>query len=91
VLRHLLFQSQGLVDIQSAKPGNLAKGSPAHGNVFTRAFTGLLDQPVSHFDRNRDGLVDWTEFYNVLRRETIQMRNDQNQPPFAFSLAKKAA
>jgi hypothetical protein len=91
VLRQLLFEHRGLVDIQSAKAGNLARGFPETGNMFTRTFAELLRQPVSHFDRNHDGFVDWSEFYTVVRRDVIQVRRDENQPPLAFSLAKKAA
>jgi hypothetical protein len=91
VLRHLLFRHQGVVDINAARKGSFAWGNVKNGNCFTDAFTQLLSQPVSRFDRNRNGLVEWDEFYRVLAAETRRQaaKRGRSQMPQAFSLAKK--
>ena len=43
------------------------------GTFFTVALTTLLGGRVKEFDRNQDNLVEWHEFYRVLRTHTAQL------------------
>src|SRR5437764_7168454 len=83
VLRQLFFQQQGVVDINAARVAEYGWGHPDHGGTFfTVALTQLMGGEVSRFDRNKDGLVEWHEFYTALRAQTAQLAsshgNEQN-------------
>jgi hypothetical protein len=87
VLRHLLFQHRGLVDINAAKTGQVA-WSNRDGGCFTVALTRLLSASVAAFDINRDGFVSWSEFYQVLTRHTqdVGASIGRVQSPMSFAL-----
>src|SRR5262249_41891116 len=90
VLRDLFFRQTGLVDVNAAKRGFSAWGASRRGNHFTRSLVRLLEHPAKRFDRNRDGRVDWREFYDVLARDTMRSAAERGkrQPPQAFALGK---
>jgi hypothetical protein len=58
-----------LVDITAAEDGATANGPPT-GSSFTKALLKLFSKPVSSFDRNGDGIVQWDEFFPKLVEET---------------------
>jgi hypothetical protein len=68
LLRHLFYRHTGLVDINGSK-----KGTPAYatarwgGGLFTIAFLSLQKEKAARFDANRNGLVEWSEFFTQLR------------------------
>jgi hypothetical protein len=69
VLRCLLYQSRGVVDIM-ASSGNAAFGDDHDGGLFTRTFDRLVRGEFSNVDTDHDGFVSWQEFFSRLQRET---------------------
>lgn len=69
VLRCLLYQARGVVDI-TASSGNASFGDDHDGGIFTRAFDNLVNQGVAPLDADHDGLVTWSEFFARLQVET---------------------
>jgi hypothetical protein len=91
-LRDLLFRHQGLVTISAARGGQLASGSSEKGNNFNRSLCSLLLASPQQFDQNRDGFVEWREFFPHLRNETERLsktlKNLAPHTPQAFSLGQ---
>ena len=69
VLRCLLYQSTGIVDITAAT-GNAAFGDDHDGGIFTRAFDKLVRSGIQPSDADSDGFVTWPEFFSRLQKET---------------------
>jgi hypothetical protein len=69
VLRCLLYQSRGVVDITAAS-GNAAFGDDHDGGIFTRCFDRLVRGEIGRLDSNHDGFVSWEEFFSRLQSET---------------------
>jgi hypothetical protein len=69
VIRCLLFQQQGVVDITAAT-NEEAWGDPREGGVFTRTLARLLQGPVKDLDTDQDGFVTWKEFFPHLDKAT---------------------
>jgi hypothetical protein len=91
VLHDLFFRHQGLVMISAAKAGQLSYGNPSRGgSYFTVAFCKFLQQPAGQFDRNRNGLVEWREFYPFVREETDRLSRlgGHAQSPQALKLGQ---
>jgi len=100
VLRCLLFQSRGVVDITAAS-GNAAFGDDHDGGIFTRTFDKLVRNGVSNLDADHDGFVSWQEFFPRLQDETegafvtwaVHQRalgekvDQKSQKPYAYELA----
>ena len=63
VLRCLLYQSRGLVDITAAS-GNASFGDDHEGGIFTRSFAKLVEDGIATSDADRDGFVSWPEFFS---------------------------
>jgi hypothetical protein len=99
VLRCLLYQSRGLVDLTAAS-GNVAFGDDHDGGLFTRTFEKLVRSGIPPSDTNHDGFVSWPEFFAQLQTQTentfvtwaqrqraMGATVDQNtQRPFAYEL-----
>jgi hypothetical protein len=99
VLRCLLYQARGVVDVTAAS-GNDAFGDDHDGGIFTRTFDRLVRGGIAPLDSDRDSFVSWTEFFARLQKETegtfvtwAQRRRalgeevDQTaQKPYAFAL-----
>jgi Caspase domain len=99
VLKCLLYQARGVVDITAAS-GNDAFGDDHDGGIFTRTFDRLVRGGIAPLESDGDGFVSWTEFFGRLQRETegtfvtwAQHRRalgeevDQtSQKPYAFAL-----
>jgi hypothetical protein len=69
-VRCLLFQARGTVDITAATD-NASWSDNQRGGLFTRSLARLLEQtPLRDLDKDRDGVVTWTEFFPQLRDET---------------------
>jgi Caspase domain len=68
----LLLQHRGVVDITASCPGQAAWPNQVDGGgILTGAFAGLLDRyNVYSLDKNKDGFVEWNEFYPVLEKRT---------------------
>ena len=69
VLRCLLYQSRGVVDITAAS-GNASFGDDHDGGIFTRTFDKLVRAEMPRSDTDRDGFVSWLEFFPRLQAET---------------------
>ncbi len=68
VMRHLFYRHSGLVDINGCQRGKSSHGTiPWGGSLFTIGFLSLQKDAVAKFDANRNGLVEWTEFFPHLR------------------------
>lgn len=99
VLRCLLYQSRGVVDI-TASTGNAAFGDDHEGGIFTRSIDKLVRGGVEGLDADHDGFVSWPEFFARLQKETQgtftawaqhqrtlgQDVDQSSQKPRAFSL-----
>lgn len=99
VLRCLLYQSRGLVDITAAS-GNASFGDDHEGGIFTRSFAKLVEDGIAGSDANHDGFVSWPEFFSRLQSRTEgvfitwaqhqRARGEEvdqtSQKPMAFSL-----
>src|SRR5262249_3775900 len=63
VVQNLFMQHQGVVDINSCSPGELAVGfagvDKKYGGVFTRCFGELICKKVEELDADGDGFVHW--------------------------------
>lgn len=68
VLRNLLFQHRGVVDITAAQDGTGSWGDDKHGGIFTQSLCGLLRDQIKAFDKDR--FVSWKEFFPLLERRT---------------------
>ena len=103
VLRGLLFQSRGMVDITAASD-NSAWGDEEEGGIFTRSVARLLLDDARP-DGDGGGALAWKEFFVRLDRETqktfaawarqAKARGDvvdqASQRPHAFELPGGAA
>ncbi len=69
VMRDLFFRHRGVVDI-TASTNSEAFGDEHKGGLFTRTLGKLLLSPPAALDDNRDGFVDWREFFPRLQKET---------------------
>src|SRR5271157_6059704 len=69
VLRCLLYQSRGVVDITAAS-GNASFGDDHEGGIFTRSFAKLVEDVIAGSDANHDGFVSWPEFFARLQSRT---------------------
>jgi hypothetical protein len=69
VVRCLLFQSRGVVDITAASD-NSAWGDEEEGGIFTRTLARLMLGDPAKLDADHDGFVSWKEFFGRLDRET---------------------
>jgi hypothetical protein len=69
VLRCLLYQSRGVVDVTAAT-GNASFGDDHEGGIFTRTFDRLVRDGDAKLDADRDGFVSWPEFFPRLQSET---------------------
>jgi hypothetical protein len=103
LLRCLLFQARGFVDITAAS-GNASFGDDHDGGIFTRTFGGLIEKGVEGSDANGDGFVSWNEFFDCLQSDTANVFvtwaskhralgeevDQSSQKPMAFSLGGKS-
>jgi hypothetical protein len=69
VLKCLLFQHKGLVDV-TASELEPSWGDDNEGGVFTRTLTRLMSRDLKSLDSNEDGFVSWKEFFPVLQKAT---------------------
>ncbi len=92
-VRDLFFRHRGVVDVSATRIGLSSWGHPRYGTYFSVAFAELLNRPVARFDRDRNGFVEWREFYRVLDRQTryITRVNRLRQLPTAYSLGRRAS
>jgi hypothetical protein len=104
VLRCLLYQSRGVVDV-TASTGNASFGDDHDGGIFTRTLARLVEAGVGHSDADRDGFVTWPEFFAKLQGDTqgvfVSWAQHQrargedpgqsSQRPFAFELGSPPA
>ncbi len=102
LLRCLLFQLRGLVDITAAS-GNASFGDDHEGGIFTRTFGGLIEKGIDGSDTDGDGFVSWNEFFKRLQTSTASVFvtwadkqrargedvDQSSQKPMAFSLGGK--
>jgi hypothetical protein len=91
-LRQLLFHHQGIVDVTSCQIGKQAFSNKHVGGYFTLSLVALLLAPPDRFQMEPYGVVSWSSFFVVLRRNTEEAagRERNAQTPIAFSLGKTA-
>jgi hypothetical protein len=71
MLRCLLLQHRGFVDVTSSSYGEASWSRQGTGGFFTGALaTALGSWGIEGFDNDRDGFVTWTEVFEQVRRET---------------------
>jgi Caspase domain len=69
VVRNLLFQHRGIVDI-SASTNEPSWGDDRQGGLFTRSLRATMESKVADLDANKDGFVTWAECFPVLSKKT---------------------
>jgi hypothetical protein len=69
LLRCLLYQSRGVVDVTAAS-GNASFGDDHEGGIFTRTFAKVVADGIAGSDANSDGFVTWPEFFSQLQKRT---------------------
>lgn len=103
LLRCLLYQSRGVVDITAAS-GNASFGDDHEGGIFTRTFAKLVADGTTGSDSNNDGFATWSEFFSQLQTRTQHVFvtwsqhqrargedvDQTSQKPMAFSLGTAA-
>jgi hypothetical protein len=94
VMRDLFYRHTGLVDISGCQRGKAAYAT-VHwgGGLFTISFLGLHKERAAKFDGNRNGLVEWGEFFPHLQahcdRAAVALTAGKiRQLPEAIKLAK---
>ena len=66
-VRCLFFQARGTVDITAATD-NASWSDNKKGGLFTRSLARLVElTPLRELDKDRDGVVTWSEFFPQLR------------------------
>jgi hypothetical protein len=83
IIEHLLLRHRGLVDLNGAREGTFAYSMEGQGGFFTRAFADLLYEPTQNLDFNRDGFVDWPEFYAALKQRLHLLNHGQEPQPYS--------
>lgn len=89
VLRSLLLNHTGLVDMNSSSLGQKSSCNPETGSDFTYALFKTIsfgnDEDLDIAPR--DGVVSWTEVFQVTR-SVVARRSEWRQVPEAYSLAR---
>ncbi len=68
VLRHLFYRHTGVVDINGCETGKVAYATTRWGGgLFTITLLSMQKHRAARFDANRNGLVEWREFFPSLR------------------------
>jgi hypothetical protein len=68
VMRHLFFRHTGVVDINACEKGKAAFATTRWGGgLFTITFLSMQREQAARLDANRNGLVEWQEFFGSLR------------------------
>jgi hypothetical protein len=68
LMRHLFFRHRGLVDINGCEKGKAAYATTRWGGgLFTINFLGMQKETAGKYDANRNGVVEWGEFFGALR------------------------
>jgi hypothetical protein len=71
ILRCLLLQHQGVVDLTSSSLGEASWSRQGTGGLFTSALSSAMGSwDVDEFDTNKDGFATWTEVFDYVRHET---------------------
>jgi hypothetical protein len=83
--RALFFQHRGVVDITAAS-NDAAYCDDSRGGFFTWTLGNTVIQRRDRLDADGDGFVTWSEFFNVVQRDTQRM--ERRQRPHAFSLGE---
>lgn len=92
VLRHLFYRHTGVVDINACEKGKVAFATTRWGGgLFTIALLSMQKDQPARFDSNRNGLVEWREFFTSLRANckrmgTVLAAGAIQQTPQAHSL-----
>ena len=69
VMRDLFYRHTGLVDISGCQKGKHAYATVRWGGgLFTVSFLSLQKDKAATFDTNRNGLVEWSEFFSSLEK-----------------------
>ncbi len=69
VLRCLLYQARGVVDITAATDSE-SVGDDHDGGLFTRSFDAVAREGVASLDTDHDGFVTWHEFFAKVQKRT---------------------
>jgi hypothetical protein len=69
--RDLFFRHRGTVDVTAARKGQVALGNQVNGGYFTMGLSDVfMYTPSRQIDRNRDGIVSWTEAVGAINVKT---------------------
>ncbi|MDR3636243.1 MAG: caspase family protein [Isosphaeraceae bacterium] len=80
MLRSLLLQHRGTVDLTSSSFGEPSWGRQGLGGIFTSVLTQVMGAwEIEPFDKDKDGLVSWTEVFELVRQGTQQAFRDFKQ------------
>ncbi|MGL4553021.1 MAG: caspase family protein [Gemmataceae bacterium] len=104
-VKHLFFQSRGVVDITAATAAEAAWSDDKNGGLFTRSLAKMLLKTPKQLTGDEDGVVTWQKFFPQLQADTQQFFKDwsavmrsrypdaniraENQKPHAFFLGEQ--
>ena len=86
VVRQLLLQNRGFIDLSAASAGEKALFTPS-GGFFTRALLSAAERGIL-LDRDGNGTVSWEEFFNSIKID-VGFSTQGRQHAYAFSLGKE--
>ncbi len=70
-IKHLFFEHEGFLHLDSAGAGEYGWMDEQHGGVFTNVLLHVIQQPSgSELDRDRDGFLAWEETFDLIRQTT---------------------
>jgi hypothetical protein len=68
LLRHLFYRHTGVVDVNGCQKGKMAYATVRWGGgLFTVSLLALQKDKAAGFDANRNGLVEWSEFFAAVQ------------------------
>jgi HEAT repeat protein len=92
LLRNLLLEHRGVVDVNASMAGTLAYASFGHYQYFIQGLATLVQRPPHDLDSNGDGFITWQEFLPALQRRTAQLAAAEGiwQVPESFAAVPSA-
>jgi hypothetical protein len=89
LVRQMLFQQKGVVDVNACQPGKASDSKYYRGGFFTFTMIRLLSAHPHQFGVKQGGVVRWHTFFVVLQNETLRdvtAAARAHQVPVAFAV-----
>lgn len=85
-IKDLFLKRKGLVDVNSAKPGEYGYTHLEKGGIWTYSFLTVLDRADRYLDLNSDNFIAWSEILYLASIYTTHNTSNLDQPqhPYIF-------